>query len=123
MGKIIAFGILFSVYAGYSILVYTKGTEAGIYATGLNGLKIDQGKSIYQEYNCTACHQLYGLGGFLGPELTTAWSDPAKGELYMRSILKHGGLRMPDFKLSEHQIDCVLSYLKYVDSTATTYKK
>ena len=67
--------------------------------------------------------QLYGLGGFLGPELTTAWSDPAKGELYMRSILKHGGLRMPDFKLSEHQIDCVLSYLKYVDSTATTYKK
>ena len=40
------------------------------------------GKVLYQKYNCTACHQIYGLGGFLGPDLTIVVSQQGKGEAY-----------------------------------------
>ncbi|MCH7870146.1 MAG: c-type cytochrome, partial [Planctomycetes bacterium] len=28
------------------------------------------GLAIWRENNCQACHQIYGYGGFLGPDLT-----------------------------------------------------
>lgn len=77
---------------------------------------------LFQKYNCTACHQLYGLGGYLGPELTTTISQPGKGELFARAILKTGTQRMPDFKLRDEEIDAFIEFLKYVDATAITYK-
>jgi hypothetical protein len=80
-----------------------------------------RGKRLYQEHNCTACHQIYGLGGYLGPELTTVMSDPARGEAYARAILTSGTQRMPDFKLSQGETDQLLAFLKYVDTTALTY--
>jgi len=70
-----------------------------------------------------ACHQIYGLGGYLGPELTTAWSDPRRGELYMRAFLQAGGRTMPNFHLTPKEIDAITAYLRYVDSTAVTYKQ
>ena len=81
-----------------------------------------KGKTLYREFNCTACHQIYGLGGYLGPELTTVMSDPAKGEAYARAILKSGTERMPDFKLTESETNQLVAFLEYVDATAITYK-
>ena len=83
---------------------------------------VKQGKQIYQQYNCMSCHQIYRLGGYLGSELTTAWSDKHRGEEFIKAFLKSGGRRMPDFKFEPHQIDALTSYLKYVDSTATPIK-
>jgi nitric oxide reductase subunit C len=77
---------------------------------------------IFQEKNCTACHQLFGLGGYLGPDLTTVISEKGKGELYVRAVLGYGMGRMPDFRFSAEEIDCLVSFLAYVDSTATTYR-
>ena len=81
-----------------------------------------RGKSQYQKYNCTACHQLYGLGGYLGPELTTTISQPGKGEAYAKTFLQNGSQRMPDFHLQEKEIHELIEYLKYVDASAVTYK-
>lgn len=85
--------------------------------------QVAKGKLLFQQYNCTACHQLYGLGGYLGPELTTAYSDTHRGELYMKAFLKNGGTRMPKFNFTNDEINAILSFLKYVDATATTYKR
>ncbi|HWR32073.1 MAG TPA: cytochrome c [Chitinophagaceae bacterium] len=122
MSKLIIFAILFVLYTLYSILVYTKGTDNAIAVSDTEQLKISKGKSLFQRYNCTACHQLYGLGGYLGPELTTAYSDKNRGEIYMKAFLKAGGQRMPDFNFNDEEIEAIISYLKYVDATAVTYK-
>ena len=122
MVKIVIFSSLFGIYLLYSFIVYTKGTKNNIVVSAEEQLKIDKGKQLFQQYNCTSCHQLYGLGGYLGPELTTAWSDPNRGELYMKAFLKAGGLRMPNFHFEDNEIEAIISYLQYIDSTAITYK-
>jgi nitric oxide reductase subunit C len=78
------------------------------------------GKLLYQKYNCTACHQLYGLGGYMGPDLTNMVSSPGKGEMYARAFLQAGTQRMPNFNLLEDEIKSLVAYLKYVDKTGTS---
>lgn len=75
------------------------------------------GKLLFQKYNCTACHQLYGLGGYMGPDLTNMISSPGKGEIYARTLLQTGTQRMPNFHLTEEEINSMVAYLKYVDKT------
>jgi nitric oxide reductase subunit C len=116
------FVFLFAGYVLYSSVVYTKGTENKLRLSTGELTKIDNGKKIFQQYNCIACHQLYGLGGYLGPELTTSYSDRNRGEQYMKIFLKAGGRRMPDFHFRDEEINDIISYLRYIDSTATTYK-
>jgi len=122
MAKIAIFSALFGLYLLYSFTVYTKGTDNNVTVSATERLKINYGKQVFQQYNCIACHQLYGLGGYLGPELTTAFSDSNRGEMYMKAFLKGGGQRMPNFHFSDDEISTIISYLKYVDETAVTYK-
>jgi len=122
MVKVVAFITLFTLYAGYSLLVYTRGTESSIVPTAAEQTIINRGKEIYEKNNCSSCHQLYGLGGYLGPELTTAWSDKNRGEHFIKALLKTGGNRMPDFHFTDEEINALAQYLKYVDATATSYK-
>ena len=76
MKKIWIFLTLFFAFATYSSWIYTGATDYGTVMTTRQQL----GKKIYQEYNCQSCHQIFGLGGYLGPELTTAISDKTRGE-------------------------------------------
>jgi nitric oxide reductase subunit C len=122
MIKVVAFISLFVTYLVYSIIVYTKGTEKATSLSAAEQCNIKKGSHLFQQYNCTSCHQLYGLGGYLGPELTTAYSDPARGELYMKVFLQAGGPRMPNFHFKEEEINALISFLKYVDESAITYK-
>lgn len=122
MVKIIIYVSLFGLYLLYSFFVYTEGTKNNIVISSEEQLKTNAGKLLFQQHNCIACHQLYGLGGYLGTELTTAYSDSTRGELFMRALLQGGGQRMPNFNFKKEEIDAIISYLKYVDATASTYK-
>ncbi len=115
----ILFVFLFCCFSIYTLVVYTTGTNVLSPEMNENAVK---GKILYQKYNCTACHQLFGLGGYLGPELTTTISQPGKGPLYASALLSTGTLRMPDFHLSKEEINQIVEFLKYVDSTVTHYK-
>ena len=119
MGKSSVFLLLFSCYAAYSTWVYTKGTDRG---TVMN-VQEQAGKKIWQQYNCTSCHQLFGLGGYLGPELTTVISDKKRGEAYARVFLQAGAVRMPNFHFTPDQINDIIAYLKYVDANAFSYDR
>jgi nitric oxide reductase subunit C len=99
-------------------VTYTVGTEYNYVCNGKGSL-IDQEKKIFQLKKCKACHQLYGLAGYLGPELKTAWSDKSRGEEYIKFFLRNGSSRMPVFHFSESEISALVSYLH---STAVTYK-
>jgi nitric oxide reductase subunit C len=118
MGKVAVFLCLFVSYTCYSFVVYTKGTESKQASSIYEQALINRGKQIFQQKNCTACHQVYGLGGYLGPDLTKAWSDKSRGEVYLAAILKSGGARMPDYHFNQDDINGLLAYLKYIDLSA-----
>lgn len=120
MAKLAVFFSLFTLYILYSFLVYTDGTQSKLPIPVAEQSEIDKGKLLFQEHNCISYHQVYGLGGYLGTDLTTAWSDPRRGEMYIKALLKSGGSRMPDFRFNEEQVNALGSYLKYIDATART---
>lgn len=109
---------LFFLFMIYGFFIYTSGTEndVGRFLTE----EAKRGKLLYQEYNCTSCHQLYGLGGYMGPDLTNVISEPGKGESYVKSFIKSGTAQMPNFHLSEMDVDALTEYLNYVDKTGTS---
>ena len=75
------------------------------------------GEKLWQENNCTSCHQLYGLGGYLGPDLTNVASKPGKTELYLQSFLDGGVGAMPKFNFSVEEKNALIAFLRHVDST------
>lgn len=79
--------------------------------------KAGEGKLVWQKYNCQSCHQLYGLGGYLGPDLTNIYSNPEKGEVVIRALLKSGTRQMPSFELKETEILSLLEFLKSADAS------
>lgn len=110
------FWSLVMLFVVYTVIVYRSGTENTASEPFLTE-EAQRGKLVFQEYNCISCHQLYGLGGYMGPDLTNVISEKGKGELYARSFIKSGTQKMPDFHLSDAEIDALTAYLKYVDKT------
>lgn len=111
---------LLVMFLVYTASVYTKGTEQSENNPMLDFAAV-QGKVLWQKCNCTSCHQLYGLGGFLGPDLTTTISR--KGDVYAKAIILSGTKRMPRYGLTEREADAIIKFLSYVDSTAIHYKR
>lgn len=75
----------------------------------------DYGKIVWQELNCNSCHQLYGLGGFLGPDLTNVYS--IKGPDYIKAFVKSGTPVMPKFNLRDKEMKALVEFLKEVDQS------
>lgn len=98
-------------FVGYTIYIYSTLPGHGVSVSA----QTDTGKMLWQKHNCTACHQVYGLGGFLGPDLTNVFSE--KGPAYIRAFLQNGNLTMPAYVLSEEETLSILAYLKHVDET------
>ncbi len=95
----------------YSFCLYTS---LPVRETSLS-TNADHGKAIWQQYNCTACHQVYGLGGYLGPDLTNEYSQ--RGPDIIKALLKTGTNTMPAFELSEEETSALLAYLEHIDRT------
>jgi nitric oxide reductase subunit C len=74
-----------------------------------------KGKSLWQKHNCIACHQIYGLGGYLGPDLTNEYS--LRGPSFIQIFLKAGNTTMPNYYLSDSEIQELIDYLRSVDKT------
>lgn len=112
------FLFLLLFYIFYSQLIYSFGTERGAHVQ-LKDKASSQGKLVWQKYNCQACHQFYGLGGYLGPDLTNVYSAAGKGEGWIRAMLQLGPGSMPEFKLSDAELNSLIAFLKSVDQSGT----
>lgn len=104
------------VFIAYSANIYLMPMNADT-SKKKNNSAIANGRLIWQKYNCQACHQLYGLGGYLGPDLTNIISDSLKGETLIRAMIKSGIKQMPSFDLSEKEVHDLLEFLKDVDKS------
>jgi nitric oxide reductase subunit C len=97
----------------YSALIYTTGTEYQAGQEAFSG-SAQRGKLVFQKYNCISCHQIYGLGGYMGPDLTNVMEEEAKGRNYAEVFIQHGTAKMPRFEMTETERDELLNYLEYV---------
>lgn len=110
------FLILCTAFLLYSLSIY-------LYPLTINSSdKFDKnlaadGRLIWQKYNCQACHQFYGLGGYLGPDLTNIISKEGKGEAVIRALIKSGTKQMPSYSMEEEEIRLLLEFLKSTDAS------
>jgi nitric oxide reductase subunit C len=103
--------LLVIAFLTYSFILYLEPPVKKGEVTG----EAANGKWLWQKYNCTACHQVYGLGGYLGPDLTNVYSE--KGPQYIRAFLQAGTTVMPDFRLSDADMNALTAYLKAIDAS------
>lgn len=112
MNRIVVFS-LWAVFAGYSGYAHLHPGEprASARMTEMEAY----GFTVWRENNCQACHQLYGTGGYLGPDLTNVTSRRSAG--HIESTLTRGSPPMPRFELDPLQREGLLAFLNYVDAT------
>jgi nitric oxide reductase subunit C len=111
--KRIIFGSLVAAFAAYSVMVYTA--QPNLPQPLPMTEQIGHGQQLYQQHNCVACHQFYGLGGYMGPDLTNTIST--KGPMYAKAFLMNGTARMPDFDLTDQEIEALIGYLEFVGAS------
>ena len=80
-----------------------------------------RGKKIWLQYNCQSCHQIYGFGGFLGPDLTN------RGKLFeaesLQELLAEGPSQMPSIKISLTDARDLEAFFKAMDKTGISIAK
>jgi len=103
---------LVAMFAIQTTLVYSDPTGRELPQLSEEAL---EGREIWLARNCQACHQFYGFGGFLGPDLTNAASRLNRARL--DSVLTNGIAQMPAFHLTATQISAVATYLREMDAT------
>lgn len=75
------------------------------------------GQQLFQDKNCIACHQFYGLGGYMGPDLTNVISK--RGKAYSGAFITAGTASMPSFDMTTEEVSALVEYLAFVDQTGT----
>lgn len=115
--KSIVITLLLIIFLCYSFYLYSA---LPVKRTTENKVA-DSGKIIWQKYNCNACHQVYGLGGYLGPDITNAYT--IKGPAYIQAFLKNGTTIMPDFHLTDREITDLTAFLKDINATGISDPK
>ena len=78
------------------------------------------GKKVWEDNNCVGCHTLLGEGAYFAPELGNVYErfgrskDAIKGFIMSRPVDGIPGRRsMPQFNLSEEELDAIAEFLKY----------
>lgn len=101
---------LVASFAGQSALVYLDDTSEKL--PGLSPLAV-QGRRIWHEHGCGVCHQVFGFGGFLGPDLTNAAQRMTRARY--EEVLSVGNAQMPAFHFTGEQIDAIETFLVELD--------
>jgi nitric oxide reductase subunit C len=105
--------LLFLVYSFSIYIMPMRDRKKPSYNKEMAG----KGRLTWQKYNCQACHQLYGLGGYLGPDLTNVYSEPGKGAAWINAIVRSGVKQMPSFELSDQEMLQLVEFMKSTDAS------
>jgi nitric oxide reductase subunit C len=107
------FFILALLFVCFSATIYLRPSQS----LAENDPEGGSGRLVWQNYNCQSCHQLYGLGGYLGPDLTNVVSAAGKGDAYVLGMVKAGTKQMPAFSLTENEQRKLLAFLHMADAS------
>ncbi len=101
---------LITLFALYNTAIYTSDRAVTLSAKAM------EGENLWLNHNCNACHQIYGLGGYLGPDLTNTYSR-INNEKYFKAIINSGVKAMPQFHFNEKEKVALIQFLKEIDHT------
>lgn len=85
---------------------------------------VERGKAIWETRNCIGCHTLLGEGAYYAPELGNVYQRRGGGE-FIKAWMKAqptgapGRRQMPQFNLSEQQLDDLVEFLKWTNQVDT----
>lgn len=91
----------------------------------LSNPQIAAGKKVWETNNCIGCHTLLGEGAYFAPELGNAVIRLGGKEAVVAFIKSRpvegipGRRSMPQFNLTDQQLDDVASFLDYVSKIDT----
>ena len=107
--------ILVSVFLVQGWFVYTDKTGRRHAALSSEARR---GQDVWQQQNCQTCHRLFGLGGFLGPDLTHVTERLPPEDF--AAVLKDSPAPMPHYPLSDADAKALYLYLSEMDRAGKT---
>lgn len=113
---IVIFVTLCLAFLVYSGIIYI-GSANHTLKSMKSKVSSSKGKLIWQKYNCQSCHQIYSLGGYLGPDLTNVYSKYKKNPEVLKLFMKGGFKQMPTFILNQQEEKHLLDFFKELDKT------
>lgn len=105
--KKVLLAVLVACFAFQSGLVYSDEVDLRLSDEAVEGRK------LFHDGSCQVCHQLWGQGGFLGPDLTNSASRV--DETRLASLLTVGSGQMPAYDFSAEQIAQMRAFLDEID--------
>lgn len=87
-----------------------------------------RGKEVWEKNNCIGCHTLLGEGAYFAPELANVYErrgGDASGGLFIKAWMQAqptgapGRRQMPQFNLSDQQLDDLVEFLKWTNGINT----
>ena len=112
----IVFFLLCLAFLIYSTTIYFELSDSASNKTA--NKEAGEGKLVWQKYNCQSCHQMYGLGGYLGPDLTNV-SSRLENEVVLEAIIRSGNERMPSYSIDKVEMQALLSFFREMDRTGS----
>ncbi|CBL47294.1 Nitric-oxide reductase subunit C [gamma proteobacterium HdN1] len=85
--------------------------------------QVARGKEIWEVNNCIGCHTLLGEGAYFAPELGNVYAR--RGPEFIKMWIKMqptgtpGRRQMPNFHLTDEELDDLVAFLKYVNGVDT----
>lgn len=82
-----------------------------------------RGKHVWEANNCIGCHTLLGEGAYFAPELGNVYKR--RGGEFIKIWMKAmptgapGRRQMPQFNLSEQELDDIVAFLKWTSEIDT----
>ena len=85
--------------------------------------EVTAGKHIWETRNCVGCHSLLGEGAYFAPELGNVYvrrgGDFIKVWMKAMPTNSPGRRQMPQFHLTDEELDNLVAFLKYVSEIDT----
>ena len=91
--------------------------------------KVAAGKKIWETRNCIGCHTLLGEGAYFAPELGNVYkrrggdqggTELIKAWIKAQPTAAPGRRQMPQFNLTDQELDEIAAFLKYVSEINTS---
>ncbi|MEH0164736.1 cytochrome c [Paucibacter sp. JuS9] len=108
----------------FAVLIFD--TEQRIPARSKSGditPAVVRGKHIWETRNCIGCHTLLGEGAYFAPELGNVYTrrgpDFIKAWMKAQPTQAPGRRQMPQFHLTDAQLDDMVEFLKWTNGVDT----